>query len=133
MKSNLAPLQAAEAQRREERSVAQLKAQHPDATEVVGSAGFHAWLEQQPHNVKAIATMTHDPIELGWVLDTYKRLTAQPSPPAAPAESVTQRRQQRVAASETVRSNRAPAASKPVPKDDFEAAFEAYAKQSRYG
>jgi hypothetical protein len=135
VESRIAPLQQAEERRREQAAIAALQAQHSDAVDVVRSARFHQWLQQQPQRIQQLAKQTNDPVEMGFVLDTYKRFTAPAAnqrPAATPPADVGSQRAQRVAASETVPSSRAPSGSKPIPKDDFDTAFEAYARRSRY-
>lgn len=103
-----------------------LSARHPDWREVVAAPAFVEWLNQQPESLQRL-TASDDAAEAAALLDLYRSHTGA----AGPAESRTgtpDRRQQRLAAAQSVGRRGAP--RKAQVADDFDAAFDHYAAKS---
>lgn len=130
-------LQVVEQQRSTERAIGVLAQEHPDYQDIARSPDLAAWLDRQPQAVQQMARATQDPRELAWVFRAFKAERAPQAaaapPQQAPAQpgagSVQQQRRERLAASAGVQSTAATAGSRPIPKDDFDAAFAHYASR----
>ena len=100
-----------------------LSARHPDWREVVSAPEFAEWLNQQPASLRKL-TESDDAAEAAALMDLYKGQMGR----AEPADgNSTDRRQERLASAQSVpRRGAAPKGGAP---DDFEAAFNHYAKK----
>ncbi|MEX0385868.1 hypothetical protein [Spiribacter onubensis] len=100
-----------------------LSARHPDWREVVSAPEFAEWLNQQPPSLRKL-TESDDAAEAAALMDLYK---SQRGAPEAAEGNSTDRRQERLASAQSVpRRGAAPKSGAP---DDFEAAFNHYAKR----
>jgi hypothetical protein len=111
-----------------------LEARHPDWRDIAQSTDFQGWIEIQPKNIQNLAA-SWDARETSVVLTLFKAERAQTTgpkeevaTPAPKADAATDaRRSQQLEGGRDVRSRPAPAAS--GPPEEFDAAFEFYAKQ----
>lgn len=100
-----------------------LAARHPDWREVVAAPEFAEWLNQQPESLQALTT-SEDAAEAAALLDMY-RAQAGGAAPAGSREGTPDKRQQRLAAAQSVGRRGAP--RRGAVDDDFDAAFDHYA------
>jgi len=101
--------------------VSALEARHPDWQEVVAAPAFTEWLNQQPESLRRL-TESNDAAEAAALMDLYKSQAGGEA-----AASNPDRRQERLASAQSVpRRGGAPKAGAP---EDFEAAFNHYAKK----
>jgi chromosome segregation ATPase len=99
-----------------------LQARHPDWREVVSAPAFAEWLNQQPESLRRLKD-SNDAAEAAALMDLYKSQNGQGSADSNSAD----KRQERLAAAQTVsRRGASPRGGAP---DDFEAAFDHYAKK----
>lgn len=102
-----------------------LAARHPDWREVVAAPEFAEWLNQQPESLQRL-TSSDDAAEAAALLDMYQ---AQHGGGSTGSRTGTpDRRQQRLAAAQSVGRRGAPRQSQVA--DDFDAAFDHYAAKS---
>lgn len=123
LRSTVQPIQQ---QAQEEHLRAQedaLTARHPDWREVVAAPAFAEWLNQQPESLQSLAS-SEDAAEAAALLDMY-RVQAGPPAQAGSREGTPDKRQQRLAAAQTVGRRGAPRQG--AVDDDFDAAFDHYA------
>lgn len=102
-----------------------LAARHPDWREVVAAPAFAEWLNQQPESLQAL-TNSEDAAEAAALLDMY-RAQAGGAAPAGSREGTPDKRQQRLAAAQSVGRRGAP--RRGAVDDDFDAAFDHYASK----
>jgi len=97
-----------------------LSARHPDWQEVVAAPAFAEWLNQQPESLRRL-TESNDAAEAAALMDLYK------SQAKGAGGNSADKRQERLASAQTVsRRGTSPRGGAP---DDFEAAFDHYAKK----
>jgi len=97
-----------------------LSARHPDWQEVVAAPAFAEWLDQQPESLRRL-TESNDAAEAAALMDLYK------SHAKGSGGNSADKRQERLASAQTVsRRGTSPRGGAP---DDFEAAFDHYAKK----
>jgi len=100
-----------------------LAARHPDWREVVAAPEFAEWLNQQPDSLQAL-TSSDDAAEAAALLDMYRAQHGSPEP-AGSRTGTPDKRQQRLAAAQSVGRRGAPRQG--AVDDDFDAAFDHYA------
>lgn len=107
-----------------------LDAAHPDWRDIAKSEDFTNWVRTLPKSIAGLYE-SDDASEVAFLLDHYKR-TATQNPQESGNSEVSEIKRQR---EERLRSSQEPPAARsgggrPIPKDDFESAFAAYAHRA---
>jgi len=132
IESRLEPIQQIEQERYIEAQLQMLSQQHPDWREIATSEEFAQWLNTQPTTVRTLAG-SQDANEVSFVLTAYKAAkglaTGGESSGSASAIQQTRKQiQQRAATPELKRKVAAPSSG--IPDDDYDAAWEYFARES---
>jgi hypothetical protein len=128
IKAEIEPIRQAEHERFLQSQFAALEAAHPDWRDVVQNDDFREWLRIQPSAVQQYME-SEDAGEASWLVSQYKlaATTRRIDPSAQQAEAIRASRNQRLVSSQSVPGRRV--AERPLPEDDFDAAFQAYARR----
>ena len=130
------PIRAMQERQALQSQYAALSAVHPDWQAAVKSSAFRTWVGQQPKAVQDMALNSRDAREASWVLTQFKQAvgTARPAEQRAqmPASQspLAEKRSQRRKQAAGISAGRSLATPSGVP-DDYEAAFDYYARKAR--
>lgn len=144
LQSQFSPLKEAESRRSQQEGHQRVSEVHSDWVEIVRHPVFDNWLVEQSPGMQSLA-QSDDPQDVISLISTFKywanQQLAQQDAPAKEAgetpastdagqsvDAIKQKRAQQLAEAQTV-TNRGRASHNAIPEDDFEAAFNFFAKQ----
>lgn len=102
-----------------------LESQHPDWRDVVQTEDYSEWLRSQPHSIQQLMNST-DAQDNIFLLNTFKATRAPQAPAVNP---VTSKRERQLRQAQTVPSRSTKGGQTDIADDDYEAAFDFFARE----